>query len=222
MRPRPLQVRRPAAESAARLQVLVRKDAAVPRRHGRHANGQKAKRTSLKQKACTRLAVSGTAGRITHSANGCPLRSAFGALGHAVALHCQFGRYAARRGGRLVGTTAATLRWPGACGAERTLHCTSALLVCARNGLTSAASALSSPRPHLHRDWGSPRPHCLHRGWGSPRPHLLRGWGSQLPLRLWDCCAEYSIPLLRHPSRLPLQPVNTAVASPHDHAALTR
>ena len=115
--------------------------------------------------------------------------------------------------------------------AHAALHVGFARVCSELNGLTSAASALSSPRPHLHRDWGSPRPHCLHRDWAHPAHTVCTGSGAHPAhiccvagarrSRFGYCCAEYSTPLLRHPSRLPLQPVNTAVASPHVHAALT-
>ena len=189
MRPRPLQVRRPAAESAARLQVLVREDAAAPRRHGRHANGLRAKPHEPETEGvytprrkwdrrpnhsqCKRLPAAKRVRRTRpRRRSALPMRP----------LRCT--AWGPSRWDNSGDAEMARSLWSRA---HAALHVGFARVCSELNGLTSAVSALSSPRPHLHRDWGSPRPHCLHRDWGSPRPHLLRGWGSPLPLRLLLC-----------------------------------
>ena len=130
----------------------------------------------------------------------CEVRSAT-----AVALHRQCNRYAALAWGRLVGTTAATLRWAGVRGSEPAAVARRRCSRGARNGLTSGSFCLGLT-PAYRAPTSAP-------GRGSPRPHLLRGWGSPLPHRLWDCCAE------RTP--LPTAPFAPAAATREHHSRTT-
>jgi hypothetical protein len=178
MRPRPLQVRQPAAESAARLQVLVRKDAAVPRRHGRHANGQKAKRTSLKQKACTRLAVGPQAeSQCTRLAAAERVRRTRPRRRSALPMRPL--RCTAWGPSRWDNSDDAEMAWSLWSRAHAALHVGFARVCSAKWAhlcgfcleLTPATSA-----PGL----GLTAPTSA-QGLGAPRPHLLRGWGLAAP-----------------------------------------